>query len=52
VTATLATFFIDRDADSEETKVAGQQAIDSLRAEIVALREEVRRNHEMTGENQ
>jgi voltage-gated potassium channel len=38
VTATLATFFIDRDAGRQDTAVAGQSAIDALRAEIAALR--------------
>ena len=42
VTATLATFFIGRDADNEEAEVAGAAQVESLRAEVAALREELR----------
>lgn len=42
VTATLATFFVGRDAEAAEGEVAGAAALDALRAEIAALREEVR----------
>jgi len=42
VTASLATFFIGRDADSDEAEIAGAKAIEALHAEIVALRDEVR----------
>jgi voltage-gated potassium channel len=42
VTATIATFFLGRDAESEEGEVAGERSIEALRAEIAALREEVR----------
>ena len=38
VTATLATFFIGRDADSDEAEVAGVKAIQALREEVAALR--------------
>lgn len=41
VTATLATFFVDRDAESPEAEVAGAQAIAALQAEIAALRAEL-----------
>ena len=41
VTATLATFFVGRDAESDEAELAGAKAVDSLRAEILALREEL-----------
>ncbi len=41
VTATLASFFVGRDAESEEGEVAGAQAVESLRAEIAALRTEL-----------
>ena len=41
VTATLASFFIGRDAGGDGD-VAGAQSIDALRVEISALREEVR----------
>lgn len=42
VTATLATFFIGRDAEDEETSVASSKSIISLQAEIKALRAEIR----------
>ncbi|MFN2513724.1 MAG: potassium channel family protein [Pyrinomonadaceae bacterium] len=42
VTATLATFFIGRDAEDQEAEVAGAQSIKELRAEIAALREDMR----------
>ena len=41
VTATLATFFIGRDAASDEAELAGAKVVESLRAEIRALRDEV-----------
>ncbi|HET9588228.1 MAG TPA: ion transporter [Anaerolineales bacterium] len=41
VTATLATFFIGRDAESEEAELAGAEELASLRAEIAAMRSEV-----------
>ena len=41
--ATLASYFIDRDAESRGAAVAGQAAIESLRGEIAALRDELRR---------
>jgi voltage-gated potassium channel len=47
VTATLATFFIGRDAESEDTELASAKKIESLRDEIRSLREELRRmNHQ------
>ena len=42
VTATLATFFIGRDAEDERAEVAGAKSIEALREEIAALRAEVR----------
>ena len=42
VTATLATFFIGRDAENEEAEVAGAAQVEGLRAEVAALREELR----------
>jgi voltage-gated potassium channel len=42
VTATLATFFIGRDAADTEAELAGAKSIDELRTEIAALREEIR----------
>jgi voltage-gated potassium channel len=41
VTATLATFFIGRDAENEDGQLAGAKSIEALRAEIAALRVEV-----------
>ena len=42
VTATLATFFIGRDAENEETELAGSDELKVLLGEVRALREEVR----------
>lgn len=42
VTATLATFFIGRDAENEEAELAGAKGIAELRAEVAALRAEIR----------
>ncbi|HYO63563.1 MAG TPA: potassium channel family protein [Pyrinomonadaceae bacterium] len=53
VTATLATFFIGRDAESAEAEVAGAAQVESLRAEVAALREELRaftRGHRSGGD--
>jgi voltage-gated potassium channel len=41
VTATLATFFIGRDADAEEAEVAGAKELRALRLEVQALRREL-----------
>ncbi|MBW4563851.1 MAG: ion transporter [Mojavia pulchra JT2-VF2] len=41
VTATLATFFIGRDADDDEAELAGAKSIQVLQGEIVALRQEI-----------
>ncbi len=41
VTATLASFFLDRDAENPDTPVADAASIDALREEIVALRADV-----------
>ncbi|HEY9665136.1 MAG TPA: ion transporter, partial [Allocoleopsis sp.] len=41
VTASLATFFVGRDAENPDAEVAGAQAIAALQAEIVALRGEI-----------
>ncbi|HWQ18844.1 MAG TPA: hypothetical protein VN455_03645, partial [Methanotrichaceae archaeon] len=40
VTAALASYFIGRDAESDETAAASKKAIDDLRAEVQALRDE------------
>lgn len=42
VTAALATFFIGRDAESEEAELAGARSIQELRSEIAALHAEIR----------
>lgn len=42
VAATLASFFIGRDAESEQGELAGAKGMEALRREIAALREEVR----------
>jgi voltage-gated potassium channel len=42
VTATLATFFIGRDADDDASELAGAKSIRALTSEIAALREELR----------
>ena len=42
VTAFLATFFIGREAETTESELAGTRNIEALRAEIRALREELR----------
>jgi voltage-gated potassium channel len=41
VTATLATFFVGRDAESDEAELAGAKQITALREEMRALREEI-----------
>ena len=41
VTATLATFFVGRDAESAEAGVAGAQSIRALQAEVAGLRAEI-----------
>lgn len=41
VTATLATFFIDRDAANDNAELAGAKSIQALQAEIAALRTEI-----------
>jgi voltage-gated potassium channel len=46
VTAALATFFVGRDAQDPHAEVAGQAALDALRAEIAAPRAEVRALHD------
>ncbi len=46
VTATLATFFVGRDAESAAGEVAGERALGELRAEIAAMRAELRQARE------
>ncbi len=42
VTAALATFFVGRDADSVDAELAGAKQLAELRAEVIALRDEIR----------
>lgn len=42
ITASLATFFIGRDAESPEGEVAGERALAAVQAELGALRAEIR----------
>jgi voltage-gated potassium channel len=42
VTAALATFFVGRDAEHDEAELAGAKQLAALRAEMIALREEIR----------
>ena len=41
VTATIATFFVGRDAESDEAELAGAKSVEALREEITALRKDV-----------
>ncbi|HEX7026287.1 MAG TPA: potassium channel family protein, partial [Gammaproteobacteria bacterium] len=52
VTATLATFFIGSDAESDEAEIANTRSIEALRKEIKALHQEVLKvNHRGHGEH-
>lgn len=51
VTASLASFFVGRDADNEAAEVAGAKAVAELRHEIISLRKEIRRLR-LTQENE
>lgn len=42
VTATLATFFVGRDAENKESEIVGAEDIIALRGEIALLREEIK----------
>jgi voltage-gated potassium channel len=42
VTATLATFFIGRDADAVDAELAGAESIAALQAQLAALHDEIR----------
>lgn len=42
VTATLATFFVGRDAENKESEIVGAEDINALRGEIAQLREEIK----------
>jgi voltage-gated potassium channel len=41
LTATLATFFIDRDAESDDAELAGAKSIQALQSEIIGLRTDI-----------
>jgi voltage-gated potassium channel len=43
LTAAIATFFIDRDAEDPRAEIAGTKDVGELRAEIAALRDQLRR---------
>ena len=43
LTAALASYFVDRDADAMDSALAGEQALRDLQAEVAALRTEIRR---------
>jgi voltage-gated potassium channel len=47
VTATLASFFIGRDADNSDAEVAGARELAALRKELIALRNEIQ-SHQTT----
>jgi voltage-gated potassium channel len=42
ITATIATFFLGRDAENEKTEFAGSKQVEALRKEIINLQEMVR----------
>lgn len=42
VTATLATFFVGRDAENDEAELAGAKQLAALRDEVTALRDDIR----------
>lgn len=42
VTASLASFFIGRDAERDDAEIAGRQSIAALRSDIAALHDEIR----------
>lgn len=42
VTATLATYFVGRDAESSEAELAGAKELSELQKELIALRSEIR----------
>lgn len=41
-TATLATFFVRRDAENKESEIVGAEDVYALRNEIALLREEIK----------
>ena len=42
VTATLATFFVGRDAEDKDSEIVGAEDVKILQTEISALREEIK----------
>jgi voltage-gated potassium channel len=51
VTATLATFFVGRDAEDNEAELAGARELSALREELTALRSDIRTlSQRMSGE--
>jgi voltage-gated potassium channel len=42
VTATLATFFVGRDAEDKDSEIVGAEDVLALKSEISALREEIK----------
>jgi len=51
VTATLATFFVGRDAQNKDAEIAGTEDVLALKTEISALREEIRNLSEKFTDN-
>ncbi len=49
VTATLATFFVGRDAEAADGEIAGASAVHALRDEIAALRADLSRTQRVAG---
>lgn len=43
VTATLATFFVGRDAEDKDSEIVGAEDVKALQTEIAALRDEIRK---------
>jgi len=51
VTATLATFFVGRDAESDAGELAGEKSVEAVRRELEALRRDVQALHaELVGQ--
>jgi len=51
VTATLAPFFLGRDAADDDGEIAGAASLEALRAEIAALRDDVRQLSRSKGDS-
>lgn len=50
ITAAIATYFVNRDANDEEAELAGTKDIQALRHEIAALREDIRALSKRSGD--